>query len=153
MDYREYAVPRTLQRHIRCVWHLRDPAPSQAAQTLYPDGHCELIVHRGHPMRAFHPEQGWHQQTKSLFAAQHRSPVRLAATGPLDCIGVRLQPAVSAALPETALPTLRDHIVDLATLNADFSDRFVTACTQAGDKDEALSALWALLDRLFDFSG
>ena len=142
MDYREYPVPVALQRHIRCVWQLRDPAPPRGAQTVYPDGHCELIVHRGQPMQAAHPQQGWQMQTVSVFAAQHRSAVRLAATGPLDCIGVRLQAAASAALAGTALPQLRDSIVDLAELDAAFSKRFIAVCSMADN----MAALWALLE-------
>lgn len=148
MDYREYPVPATLQRHIRCVWHLRDDAPASAPQTVYPDGHCELIVHRAQPMRAFEPIQGWQWQTTSLFAGQHCSPIRLAATGRLDCVGVRLQPAASAIVAGAQLPALRDRIVDLSTLDAAFASQLIAAC----EPIPSLNSLWAVLSaRIHDY--
>lgn len=186
MDYREYPVPDALQRHVRCLWHLRDATPSAAVQTIYPDGHCELIVHRATPMRiagvhsavsvetsaetsaavsagasagefaeAFSTTgadagpgmaSGWQLQSRSLFAAQCRSAVRLAASGPIDCIGVRLQAAASAVVAGPALPALKDRVVDLQTLDATFAAQLMAAC-MALDPDviHTHDALFALL--------
>lgn len=113
VDYREWQPPQSLRDRIRCAWRLRDPTPDGAAQTIYPDGCCELIVHLGTPMRRWSARDGWQRQTACLFAAQHRSAVRLRADGPLDCIALRLQPWASALAVTSQLPDLRDEVVDL----------------------------------------
>lgn len=144
MDYREFPVPEALRRHVACVWRLRDDAPAAQVQTIYPDGCCELIVHRGPPMRACDAERGWHIQATSLFAAQQRGAVRLAAQARVWCIGVRLRPAASALIAGTRLPALRDRIVDLAGLDAEFADAFGMAAARFDD-DPDDHALWTLL--------
>ena len=148
LDYREYAVPASLRRHIRCLWRLRDASPPPATQTIYPDGHCELIVHLGQPMHACHPQRGWQPQGHALFAAQHRTAIQLTAHGPLDCLGVRLQPAASAAVAGKALRGLRDEIIDLTTLDTEFALPFSLAVAQAA-ATENFEPLWSLLELRF----
>lgn len=131
VDYRELAPPEGLRRYVRCFWHLTVRADAGHVQTVYPDGCCELIVHRGAPMHAFHDATGWRQQARCLFAGQQRTAVRLAARGDADCLGVRLQPAASAAVVKTALPGLRDRIVDLVTIDPAFAERLRAAALQA----------------------
>lgn len=142
MDYTEFDVPIALRRHIDCVWRLRDDHPGPEPQTIYPDGRCELIVHLATPMRLHTLAQGWQTQAPCLFAAQLRSAIRLAATAAVDCIGIRLQPAASAAIARTRLPDLVDDIVDLHTLDAEFADALSTTC-KGIDGDH--SGLWPLL--------
>lgn len=144
MDYREFPVPQQLQRHVACVWRLRDDAPATQIQTIYPDGCCELIVHRGPPMQACDSERGWHLQAESIFAAQQRGAIRLKAQAAVWCVGVRLQPAASALIAGSRLPALRDRIVDLAGLDAAFAAAFVTAVAQFDD-DPGDASMWALL--------
>jgi AraC-like DNA-binding protein len=126
MDYREHPAPPLLDAHVQCVWHLRDASPSSAPQTVYPDGRCELILHRAQPMEIQGPD-GWRRQARSLFAAQSRRAIRLRATGPLDCVGVRLRPEASAALfaaarDGTALAGWADTVIDLRQLDAPFAE-------------------------------
>lgn len=144
MDYREFDVPPSLRRHVACVWRLRDDAPDTRAQTIYPDGCCELIVHRGPPMRAFDAGRGWHTQAAALFAAQQRGAIRLAAQETVRCVGVRLQPAASALIAGTSLAGLRDRIVDLGELDAAFAAAFSSAAARFDD-DPHDAALWTLL--------
>lgn len=144
MDYREFDVPPSLRRHVACVWRLRDDAPDTRTQTIYPDGCCELIVHRGPPMRAFDADRGWHTQAAVLFAAQQRGAVRLAAQDSVWCVGVRLQPAASALIAGASLAGLRDRIVDLGELDAEFAQAFSVAATRFDD-DPHVAALWTLL--------
>ena len=137
MDYREHPAPPQLGAHVQCVWHLRDAAPTPAAQTVYPDGRCELIVHRAQPMELLGPD-GWQPQARTLFAAQSRRAIRLRTTGALDCVGVRLRPEASAALfpstPEGAtLADRADTVIDLRQLDAPFA----TALERSLDGDDA----------------
>lgn len=38
MEYVEHAPPLDLHRHVQCLWILRDDAPDDAIQAIYPDG-------------------------------------------------------------------------------------------------------------------
>lgn len=127
MNYAEYAVPPALAEHVQCLWRLRDAAPGDALQTIYPDGRCELIVHLARPMQIRAAGGPWRTQCRTLFAAQARSAIRLRAAGAVDCIGVRLRPEASAALfdPAGATPSLAalvDQVVDLRDIAPALSD-------------------------------
>jgi len=145
MHYHEFPPPASLAAHVQCAWRLSDAAPGDGARTIFPDGRCELIVHLGVPPRCWDVIDGWHHQSRTLFAAQRVSAVRLEATGPIDCIGVRLQPAASAvAIAETGA-RLRDRIVDLARLDQGFSRALGRAARQFADGSDA--PMWNLLTR------
>jgi len=147
MDYLEHPVPAILHRHVQCVWQLRDDAPSSRTHTIYPDGRCELIVHRGAPMRLLQEGLGWTLQARALCSGQLRSAIRLQASGTVDCIGVRLQPAASHAIAALALPGLVDRIVALDSLDAVFARQLIDACRVIEQAPAA--ALWpALASRL-----
>src|SRR5690349_14878134 len=118
MEYREYPPPAALADHVECVWRLGQPHPAGAPQTIYPDGRSELIVHLATPPRCWDAVHGWHRQARTLFAAQRVVAVRLEATASLDCIGVRLRPAVSNAVSHGAGARYRDQVIDLATIDA-----------------------------------
>jgi methylphosphotriester-DNA--protein-cysteine methyltransferase len=143
MDYREYPAPAGLAGHVECLWRLSQERPAGAPQTIYPDGRCELIVHLGSPPRCWDAVRGWHVQARTLFAAQRVVAVRLEATAPLDCIGVRLRPAVSNALWHGAGAGHRDQVVDLAALDAGFSRALARAARQFARGNP--ETLWALL--------
>lgn len=145
VSYREFLPPESLRRHVRCLWHLAVGAGSGHVQTVYPDGCCELIVHRKSPMYAFSEADGWRQQERCVFAAQQRSAIRLAARSDADCLGVRLQPAASAALGNIPVADLRDRIVDVATVAPAFADRFHAAAT-GPDVGASITSVLALLD-------
>jgi AraC-like DNA-binding protein len=146
MDYDEYPVPDMLQRFIRCIWRLKDDEPGGSPQTIYPDGQCELIVHLGPPPECWDAVAGWHRQASSLFAAQRVTAVRLRATQPLDCLGVRLRPAASALLGARALEAHRDRIADLAGIDRALSRSLRAAMRNFARGDDA--NLWRLLARI-----
>jgi AraC-like DNA-binding protein len=148
VEYREFEVPERLRRHVRCVWRLRDPNPVRQAQVIYPDGCCELILHLDAPMQAHDPVQGWREQPACLFAAQQRSAIRLLAGPTVACLGVRLQPAASAAIAGARLVSLRDSIVDLAGIDAALAARLASAMARF-DRDPGDPALWSLLASTF----
>lgn len=146
MEYHEFEVPTGLRQHLQCVWRLQDPSPTTGvAQTIYPDGRCELIVHLATPMAMYELGRGWSAQQPLLFAGQLRSAIKLSAQGPLDCLGIRLRPAASAAIAGRLLPDLRDQVVDLPSLDADFAQRFQRAATglSSGPGPEPI---WDLLE-------
>jgi AraC-like DNA-binding protein len=144
MEYREYEPPPALRRHVQCAWRLRDDAPSSAVRTIYPDGRCEVVAHFAQPPRAFHAYGGWQPQARQLFVAQQRGPVRLVAEGRLDCVGLRLRPAASAAIANDPA-RWRDRVVDLDDLDGAFAVAFASAAerfrSEPGD-----ATFWALIE-------
>ncbi len=147
VDYQEHAAPASLARHVAAVWRLIDAAPAGTVQTIYPDGHCELIVHLASPPECWEEQYGWHEQSSTLFAAQRLSAVRLRAGPRLDCLGVRLRPEASCILGEKILADSRERIVELAAIDAGLSRSLAAAAAQfvAGSPLE----LWRVLDERF----
>lgn len=144
MDYAEHPVPAELRRYVQCLWLLRDDAPDDAIQTIWPDGRCELLAEFGVPLR-FHGADGAVRADQPLcFAAQQLGPIRLQAAGPVLCLGLRLAPACSGLIAGPRLPGLRDHAPDLYTLDAAFAAGF-RAAAQAAIDTGAPEALWTLL--------
>lgn len=144
MDYAEHLPPDDLRRHVQCLWLLRDDAPDAGIQTIWPDGRCELLAELGVPLR-FHGADGAVRADQPLcFAAQQLGPIRLQATGPVLCLGLRLAPACSGLVAGKRLPALRDHAPDLHTLDAAFAGAFRAAAQTVVDSGSPES-LWALL--------
>ncbi len=63
----------------------------------------------------------------------------------LACVGVRLQPAASAAIAGPRLASLRDRITDLDDIDAGFATRLAWAMARF-DHDPGDSELWNLLE-------
>lgn len=145
VDYQEYPAPPALSRHVACVWRLTDPAPRPGIQTIYPDGRCELIALLGTRSRIWDAVMGWHEQAVTLYAAQRVTAVQFEATGAIDDIGIRLQPAASALITRELQP-LRDRVVDLASLDAPVSGALLDAARAVAHGD--FEPLWRLLGRL-----
>jgi AraC-like DNA-binding protein len=143
MAYREYPVPKALRRHVQCVWRLQ--APPHGPQNIFADGRCEVILHFGEPPSAWSAEHGWQRQAPLLFAAQHRGAIRLASEHRLDCVGIRLRPSASAAIAASRLAELRDRIVDLSTLTAEFATALGAGAVRF-TVDPADPEFWALLE-------
>ena len=146
VDYLEHPPPEDLRRHVQCVWELRDDAPGAAVQIVYPDGRCELLAEMAVPLR-FHGSDGGIRADQALcFAGQQRGPIRLQATGPVHCLGVRLSAASSGLVAGKQLPALRDCAPDLHTLDAAFADDFRRAAHDFAHT-RCREPLWQLLRR------
>ncbi len=148
MDYVEWAAPALLQRHVQCMWRLRAVETGLAAQTIYPDGRCELIVHLGPPMQRFSLVDGWHAQSTCLFAAQMLSGIRLAADPRVDCIGVRLQPAAGAMIGGERLPDMTDQVIDLQQIDTEFARALFATVAGFAVSGDARSIWQLLLQRI-----
>ena len=144
MDYNEHPAPDDLCRYLQCLWELRDTAPADAIQTIYPDGRCELLAELGVPLR-FHGADGDVRADQPFcFAGQQLGPIRLQATGTVHCIGLRLAPACSALIAGARLPELRDQAPDLYTLDRAFAEDFRDAAQASADSGSP-EPLWQLL--------
>ncbi len=152
MDFLEIPPPADLARLVQCLWELRDDTPDHAIQVVYPDGRCELLAELAVPMR-FHGADGHVRSDQDLcFAGQQRGPIRLQATGPVHCVGVRLTAAGGSLIARATLPELRDTAPDLRALDADFADAFLHAARTFVHTRSA-EPLWQLLRaRSSDFS-
>ena len=144
MDYAEHPVPDDLRRHVQCLWVLRDDAPDDAIQTIYPDGRCELLAELGVPLRFHGPDGEIRADQPLCFAGQQRGPIRLQATGKVLCIGLRLTAAGSGLIAGARLPDLRDAAPDLHTLDPMFADDFLQAA-QASTATGSAEPFWQLL--------
>lgn len=144
MEYLEHTPPPDLRRHVQCVWELRDDAPDDAVQVVYPDGRCELLAELGVPLRFHGPDGEVRADQAFCFAAQQLGPIRLQATGPVHCIGVRLTAACSGLIAGARLPALRNHAPDLHALEDAFAMRF-QAAAQASADAKSPGPLWELM--------
>ena len=144
MDYVEHAAPANLRRHVQCLWILRDDAPGDAIQVIYPDGRCELLAELGVPLRFHGPDGEVRVDQVLAFAGQQLDPIRLQATGAVHCIGVRLSAACGSLVAGSRLPALRDRAPDLHTLDAAFAAEFHAAAQECADTGSP-EPLWALL--------
>ena len=144
MEYIEHPAPTDLCRHIQCLWELRDDAPGDAIQIIYPDGRCELLAELGVPLR-FHGADGEIRADQAIcFAAQQLGPIRLQATGPVLCLGLRLMPAASGLIAGARLPALRDHAPELHALDPQFARGFETAARECATT-RSPQPIWKLL--------
>lgn len=144
MEYVEHPAPSDLRRYVQCLWELRDDAPDDAIRAIYPDGRCELLAELGVPLRFYGPGGEIRADQALCFAGQQLGPIRLQATGPVHCIGVRLAPAASALVAGARLPELRDRAPDLHTIDGDFAEDFrraTEACAASGSPEP----LWRLM--------
>lgn len=146
MEYTEHAPPPCLLRHVQCLWELRDDAPGDDIQVIYPDGRCELLAELGVPLR-FHGPDGEVRADQALaFAGQQRGPIRLQAAGNVHCVGLRLAAACSGLVAGAGLPGLRDRAPDLGTLDAEFAADFLVAA-QASAGSGSPEPIWQLMRR------
>lgn len=143
IDYSETRPPQRLQSHVACVWRLQcRPSPGRV-DTIYPDGHVELIVHLACPPMVLETDGRWQQQSRCLFAAQTLAPVQLRPVGPIDCVGIRLKPAASYS-PGGDCGKLLDRVVPLADVNSQLASALHEVIT-ANRASPASPALWAVL--------
>ena len=144
MEYVEHPAPADLRQHVQCLWILRDNAPGDAIQVIYPDGRCELLAEFGVPLR-FHGADGEIRADQALaFAGQQLGPIRLQATGPVHCIGVRLAAASGGLIAGARLPELRDRAPDLHALDVVFAGEFLIAAQACAEANSA-ELLWPLM--------
>jgi len=147
LDYIEYPVPDELRRYLQCIWHLIDHEPSEQVQAIYPDGRCELIVHLGTPMRLLSSDGSREQQAHCLFAGQQTQAIRLQAQSTVDCVGIRLNPAASSLAIGGDAQVFADQIVDLASLNPEFSKDLIYAVRDFSETRDMTRLTGLLLNR------
>jgi AraC-like DNA-binding protein len=99
-------------------------------------------------MRILASDGSWQRQAQCIFAGQHQAAIRLAADGEVDCVGVRLRPAASAAVAGARLVECAERTVDLAQIDARFAAEFDAACREFTIDPRARSFWQCLESRL-----
>lgn len=143
--YQETTPPAALRQHVQCMWRLQGPPEPGHIDTIYPDGRCELIVHLGAAPNVRTAGRDWVQQSNRLFSGQLRHAIQLKSDEAIDCLGIRLQPAASAALAQPLLADLRDRIVDLDAVDSDFAHALRSVVSDISGPG-APPSLWRLLE-------
>ena len=114
--------PGPALRGLARFWRLTGPSPTGEPrfEPVLPDGRVELIFHLGDP---FEIESDGRRalQPRALLAGQGTAPVRLAPTGRIDVVGVRLEAGVAAGVVDARLEELTDRIVELGAVACDFA--------------------------------
>lgn len=124
LDAVEYVElePRPVLRGRACFWRLTGPSADRGAQPepVLPDGCVELIVHLGDPF-TIERDGRRELQPRALLAGPGTAPVRLAPTGRVDVIGVRLEGGAAAGLVDGSLAELTDRIPELGAVAPGFA--------------------------------
>jgi len=120
VQYVEHEAGPELRGRAR-FWRLSGASASEAPlEPVLPDGCVELIVHLGDPF-AIERDGRRELQPRALLAGPGTEPVRLAPTGRIDVVGVRLEACVAAALVDASMAELVDRIPALDEVAASFA--------------------------------
>ncbi len=108
--YQFVPAPTGLDAVVEGIWRLRQPAGS-APERIAPDGRCEILLHRAGPPIE-HRSGSRTRQPEAFLYGPLGSALTLEQDGPMDVIGIRLQPWAPGGLGET--PSLwRDQALSL----------------------------------------
>ena len=121
MEYVEHEPGPALRGRAR-YWRLTGAVGADEApfEPVLPDGCVELIVHLGDPFAIEH-EGRRELQPRALLAGPGTAPVRLAPTGRVDVIGVRLEAGVAAKFIDVPVRELVNRVPELAAVAGEFA--------------------------------
>jgi AraC-like DNA-binding protein len=119
LDYFEHRPAEWLTPFVRCIWMLReaDGAGEPVPERVLPDGCVETILHLGAPFRARAADGSWQTQPEAFLVGQITGPLVLAATGPVDVVGVRWRPGGAHSFVRLPMAELTDRQVALDDLS------------------------------------
>lgn len=149
MRYQELTPARGLSPFVRALWTLTGRQTAHGFELVLPDGHAELIVHRGDP---FHQCVGGGPiavQPAAVIAGQMERAVALASGGTVETVGVRFTPCGLAPLCGPSQDQLTDQIVDLRDVATPGLRRLAAQVQIAPSLPAALQLLQRGLQRLF----
>ncbi len=106
MRYSEHRVRASLASRIECIWVAEDPdAGSASPERVLPDGCVEWIFHLGAPY-SDDSDGSRRLQPHSLLVGPMTGPMTIAASGPVETLGVRFRPGGAAGLLPLPLDAL-----------------------------------------------
>lgn len=129
MLYREILPAPALRRHVRCFWHLADPAArgAGALERIVPDGCAEIVLNRAEPFVRVREGEPPRRQAQVLCVGQIRRPIRVAPTGAIDVLGIRFEPAGLHALCGVPMHELADRDECVGALDERLRDALARA--------------------------
>src|SRR5262245_4670927 len=132
MEYVELEPGPALRGRAR-FWRLTGTASAGAPrfEPVLPDGVVELIVHLGDPF-AIERDGRRELQPRALFAGPGTAPVRLAPTGRIDVVGVRLEAGAAVEWIDAPLAELADRIPQLDAVARDFARGLAEELSEPG---------------------
>ncbi|HSA56711.1 MAG TPA: helix-turn-helix domain-containing protein, partial [Gemmatimonadaceae bacterium] len=144
MEYQELAPPPPLDEVVHCFWFLRDPdggAAGAPPQTVVPDGRLEIVIHLAEPFAFVDGAGVHHRQAPVLIGGQLTSPIRLAARGPSDVVGIRFRTDGARRVLPFPLAEVTGGVVPLAELLPRLAGALADA---AASREEAAARAGAL---------
>ncbi len=141
--YREYAPPPDLRGTVRCFWALRDAGAEGRVERVLPDGCMEIVVHRGAPMVRVGSDGRREIQPRAVLAGQLRTATMLVATGAVDMVGVRFEPAGCAQMLRAPLRELAGAIVALSDVDTGLPPDLIERIGALPDTEQSVACLAA----------
>ena len=149
MEYQELAPPPPLDQLVHCFWFLRDPdgeAVGAPPQTVVPDGRVEIVLHLAEPFGLVDDAGVQRPQETALVGGQLTAPIRLAARGPGDVVGIRFRTEGARRVLPFALTEVTGEVSPLAALMPGLAASLTDAaasCKQPDARADALSRILA----------
>lgn len=150
MEYEELAPPPPLDELVHCFWFLRDAAGEAAGappQTVVPDGRVEIVLHLAEPFALVDGTEGHRPQEAALVGGQLTGPIRLAARGPSDVVGIRFRTDGARRVLPFPLAEIAGGVTSLGALLPKLAASLTDAATSARGPQARAAALAGSLGR------
>lgn len=110
MSHREVKPHASLQQDVRCFWMLEDTQVNYNNKDIVPDPFVELVVNCGAPF-VWESEDGTSVEMPRVYVNSLQTrPLRMKATGPVQCIFMRLYPWAAHPIIDAQTPVENSSI-------------------------------------------
>jgi AraC-like DNA-binding protein len=149
MTYQEVRPAPALRPFVQSLWTLTGTQAEPGFELILPDGHAELIIHRGDPFRQRLSSGRLRVQSTAMIAGQMESGVAVAPGRAVETIGVKFAPCGLAPLCDVPQHTLTDLLLDVGDVAGPRLRRLVARAGAAASLPDALRLLHSGLLHLF----
>ncbi len=130
MLYQAFAPRPALAPYIECFWILE--GAGGAAETIFPDGRMEIVVHLGEPFRRFHDNGEAERQARSFLVGQMNRYLRVQPPPSAAVFGIRFRPGGSQAVLGFPQQEAADRLVALDLIAKDLEPELLAAPNTPG---------------------
>lgn len=117
--YREVRPGVALAPFVELYWLLSgDPSPGESDQPIFPDGRMEIVLNLADPFVEHQEGALPRRQPLAMVVGQMDRPVRIAPTGRVDLLGIRLRPAGAASILGVPAGELRGSLLGIDAVSA-----------------------------------
>jgi AraC-like DNA-binding protein len=155
MKYQELDPHPALAPWVKCYWVLEDDTHdakslmASPVEPIHPDGHAELIFHRGDCFELARAG-GYERQSRALVFGQLERSIELRAPPRVATLGVRFQPAGMAPLFGVDAAELTGGWHPLVDVGGAWAGELESRVLESEDNGEALAAIDATLRARFE---